>query len=186
MMRLFLQSNFTTNFLQNNSDLKIIPFERKFNRDHFTCGKPALDNYILRNVTEDVKTGACTCFVILDENESVTGFYTLSANSIPLIDAPDELKKKINYPHIPVILLGRLAVDQKSKGKAYGKLLLIDALKKSVLVSKTQIGSMAVIVDPIDEEAENFYTKYGFTLFPDSGRMFMTIRKIEEAIYLSL
>ncbi|MGB3080225.1 MAG: hypothetical protein WBB31_14160, partial [Saprospiraceae bacterium] len=69
--------------------------------------------------------------------------------------------------------------------KSYGKLLLIDALKKSVLVSKTQVGSMALIVDPIDEEAENFYVKYGFTKIPDSGKMFMTIRKIEEAMRLS-
>lgn len=165
--------------------MKIVPYERKFKRDHFSCGKQALDNYILRNATADVKTGACTCFVIIDESENVIAFYTLSTDSIPLDGAPDELKKKINYPHIPVILLGRLAVDQKVKGKAYGKLLLADALKKCVLVSKTQVGSMAVIVDPIDTEAENFYSKYGFTKIPDSGRMFVTIKKIEEAMRLS-
>ncbi|MEP6796100.1 MAG: hypothetical protein ABJB16_17355 [Saprospiraceae bacterium] len=40
---------------------------------------------------------------------------------------------------------------------------------------------MAVIVDPIDDEAIKFYKKFGFTHLPDSGRMFMTIKKIEEA-----
>lgn len=184
-MHLSLPLNITTNWWLNRQALNIIPYERKFKREHFSCGKPALDNYILRNVTTDVSSGACTCFVIIDENETVIAFYTLSADSIPSVDAPQELKKKINYPHFPVILLGRLAVDQKYKGKSYGKLLLIDALKKSVLVSKTQVGSMALIVDPIDEEAENFYMKYGFTKIPDSGKMFMTMRKIEEALGLS-
>jgi predicted GNAT family N-acyltransferase len=165
--------------------LKIIPFNRKFRRDHFSCGKSPLDNYILRNATKDVKTGVCTCFVIIDENQRVIAYYTLAAESVSIDDAPEQLKKKINYPYIPVILLGRLAVHNEYKGKGYGKILLADALKRSLQVAKGQIGSVAVVVDPIDNEAERFYLKYGFTRLPDSGRMFMTMRKIEEAVRLS-
>ncbi len=166
--------------------MKIIPYHRNFVRDHFSCGKASLDNYILRNVTKDINSGACTCFVILDDRQRVIAFYTLSTDSIPLDDAPEALKKKINYPHIPVILLGRLAVHTEYAGKGYGKIILADALKRSLQSAKEQIGSAAVIVDPIDSEAERFYLKYGFTKIPDSGKMFMSMRKIEEAFRIGV
>ncbi len=164
--------------------MKIIPYNRNFKRDHFSCGKPSLDNYIRRNATKDVTSGACTCFVIIDKEERVIAYYTLATDSVPLDDAPNELKKRINYPHIPVVLLGRLAVHQEYRGKGYGKLLIADSLKRSLQVAKEQIGSVAVVVDPIDEDAEQFYMKYGFTKIPDSGRMFMSMKKIEEAFNL--
>lgn len=34
---------------------------------------------------------------------------------------------------------------------------------------------MAIIVDPIDEDAAKFYKKYGFILLPDSGKMFISM-----------
>ena len=164
---------------------EVIPYDRKFYRDHFSCGKPSLDNYILRNATKDVNDGACTCFVIIDERQRIIAYYTLTAASVPIDDAPQELKRRIKYPHVPVILLGRLTVHSEYKGKGYGKLLLANSLKRSLQVAKDLVGSMAVIVDPIDEEAEQFYQKYGFAEIPDSGRMFMTMSKIEEAFALS-
>ncbi len=63
--------------------------------------------------------------------------------------------------------------------------MLVEALKKSVKVAKEHIGAVAVIVDPLDEEAISYYSKYGFTMLPDSGRMFMSIKKIEEALKLA-
>lgn len=145
-----------------------------------------MDNYILRNATNDVQSGACTCFVVIDEQQHVIAYYTLATDSIPLDDAPDELKKRIRYPHIPVILLGRLATHIDYRGKGYGKLILVDALKRSLQVAKEHVAAVAVIVDPIDDEAERFYTKYGFIKIPDSGRMFMTMKKIEAAFDISV
>jgi len=60
-----------------------------------------------------------------------------------------------------------------------GELLLMDALKRSCDVAR-QIGSMAVVVDPLDKEAERFYQKYGFILLPDSGKMFLTMDSISQ------
>ncbi|MBK6546947.1 MAG: GNAT family N-acetyltransferase [Saprospiraceae bacterium] len=57
-------------------------------------------------------------------------------------DAPVELQKTIKYPHIPVILLGRLAVHNDFRGKGYGKLLLVNSLKRSLQVAKAQVGSV--------------------------------------------
>lgn len=161
--------------------MEILPYNRNYKREKFDCGKQTLNNYAQRNITKDVNAGVCTCFVIVNDENSVIGYYTLSTESIPKSDAPIEFLKKIKYQYIPVILLGRLAIDKNEFGKGYGKLLLVDSLKRSLYVAKNQIGAVAVIVDPIDEEAIDFYSKYGFILLPSSGRMFMSMKKIEIA-----
>lgn len=165
--------------------MQTVPYNRKYNRKNFSCGKQSLDNYILKNATKDVKAGACTCFVIINEHDEVVAYYTLSTESIPKEEAPEEYQKSIKYETIPVILLGRLARDHSVKGQGYGRFMLIEALKRSVKVVKEHIGAVAVIVDPIDEEAISYYSKYGFTMLPDSGRMFMSMKKIEKALDLA-
>ncbi len=161
--------------------MKVYKYERHFKRENFDCGKVPLNNYIQRNVTKDVKTGSCTCFVIKNDDDEVLGYYTLSTESIPIEDAPLQFQKKIKYQYVPVILLGRLAIDRKYFGKGYGKLLLVNSLKRSLEVAINHIGAVAVIVDPIDEEAKNYYLKYGFEELQDSGRMFMSMKKIDNA-----
>lgn len=106
---------------------------------------------------------------------------TLSTESIPIEEAPLEFQKKIKYKYVQVILLGRLAVDKSHFGKSYGKLLMVDSLKKSLKVATNHIGAVAVVVDPIDEEAKEYYSKYGFIDLPDSGRMFMSMKTIKIA-----
>jgi hypothetical protein len=73
--------------------------------------------------------------------------------------------------------MGRLAVDTRFQGIGLGKLLLIDALFRSYEISKS-IGSFAVVVDPLNEEAERFYPKYGFILLPDSCKMFLPMKTV--------
>lgn len=58
-------------------------------------------------------------------------------------------------------------------------MILIDALKRSYEIAKT-IGSVAVVVDPIDQDAEGFYTKYGFIKLPDSRKMFLPMKTINQ------
>ncbi|UJH67384.1 GNAT family N-acetyltransferase [Allomuricauda sp. SCSIO 65647] len=150
-------------------------------KNEFSCGKEMLDNYIQKQASQDVKRKLSACFVFVEEDKVVQGYFTLSNNGIPLEQVPESFKKKLpkSYTSIPTTLLGRLAVDTKFKGKGLGKLLLIEALKRSCLISK-KIGSFAVIVDPIDKDAENFYTKYGFIKLPDSGKMFLPMKTIQQ------
>jgi ribosomal protein S18 acetylase RimI-like enzyme len=82
------------------------------------------------------------------------------------------------YGNLPVTLLGRLAVDKNFAKQGLGEFLLIDGLKKSFQRSTTAVGSMAVVVDPLDQDAVNFYRKYQFINLADSGRMFLPIRTI--------
>ena len=148
-------------------------------KSEFDCGQELLDNYLHRQASQDVKRHLSVCFIIADEDDNVKGYYTLSNASIDKELIPDNITDKLpkSYNDIPVTLLGRLARDKNIKGERLGETLLLDALKRSYDTSKT-IGSMAVIVDPIDEEAKNFYLKYGFIELPDSKKMFMTMKAI--------
>ena len=146
----------------------------------FSCGKPPLDNYNQKQAKQDVKAKVSACFILSDDGKEIKGYYTLSNGSIPNSQLPGSFLKKLpGYQDLPVTLLGRLAVDNKFRGQKLGKLLLLDALKRSYDTSSI-IGSMAVIVDPIDKKATDFYTKYGFISLPDSGRMFLPMTTIEQ------
>ena len=72
-----------------------------------------------------------------------------------------------------------MAIDTKFQGKGIGKILLIDALKRSYEISK-EIGSFGIVVDPIDEKARSFYTKYDFIELPDSEKMFTATNTLKE------
>jgi GNAT superfamily N-acetyltransferase len=130
-------------------------------KNEFSCGKEMLDTYLHRQAKQDIKRKLSACFVIIDqETNLLKGYYTLANNSIPQEIIPKKLKKRLpkSYSSIPTTLLGRLAIDKRFQAKGFGKLLLIDALKRSYEISKN-IGPFAVIVAPLDEDAEIFYDK---------------------------
>lgn len=146
----------------------------------FECGNVILDDYLQKQAKQDMKRKLAICFVLADENNKIKGYYTLSSAGIPNDLLPDEIKKKLppSYTNLPVTLLGRLAISNAHKGQGLGELLLLDALKRSYDNAHASIGSMAVIVDPIDLAASKFYQKYGFISLHDSDRMFLPMRTI--------
>jgi hypothetical protein len=154
----------------------------KHDRAGFSCGKPALDNYFHRQAGQDVKRKLSACFVWEDaESGLVKGYYTLSNSGVDPQFIPDSFRKKLppSYTSLPTTLLGRLAVDMRFQGSGAGQLLLIDALRRSCEASHS-IGSYAVAVDPLDQDAAKFYGKFGFITLPDSGKMFLPMRTIGE------
>jgi predicted GNAT family N-acyltransferase len=166
--------------IQNRTMIELL--DKKHNRKAFDCGKELLNNYIKIQAGQDIKRKLSACFVLAEkETNCVQGYYTLSNNSIPLSCFPEQINRKLpqSYESIPTTLLGRLAIDKKFKGKGLGKILLIDALRRSYAISK-EIGSFAVVVDPIDRVAELFYEKYDFIKLPDSEKMFIAIRTLKE------
>jgi predicted GNAT family N-acyltransferase len=89
------------------------------------------------------------------------------------------MSKLPRYPQVPVALLGRLAVDTKQKGTGLGELLLMDALRQSLLGAQ-KIGAMAVIVDAIDEKAKKFYQHFDFISLADQPmRLLLPMKTIE-------
>lgn len=148
-------------------------------KEHFDCGQQLLSQYLHKQAKQDVKRQLTACFVILNDRNEVKGYYTLSNAGIERPLLPAEISKKLppSYESLPVTLLGRLARDIIYHGERLGELLLLDALKRCYDAS-LNIGSMAVVVDPIDEAARNFYLKYGFIDLPDSGKMFLSMKTI--------
>ena len=149
-------------------------------REDFSCGKEMLDNYLHKQAKQDVKRKVSACFILSDDDKIIKGYYTLSNTSINRDLIPTSIIKKLppSYTNLPATLLGRLAVDNSFKGQGIGTMLLIDALKRSY-DNLTMIASMAVIVDPLDDEAVAFYHHFGFILLPDSGKMFITMNQLE-------
>jgi GNAT superfamily N-acetyltransferase len=157
------------------------PLDVKHDRENFSCGKEILDNYFWQQAKQDVKRKLSACFVLVDKDTGkISGYYTLSSNSISNDLIPDSFKNKLprSYVSIPTILIGRLAVDINFQGKGIGKMLLIDSLKRCFDTSYS-IGAFAVIVDPLDKKAEKFYEKYGFIKLPDSGKMFLPMKTVK-------
>lgn len=151
-------------------------------KENFSCGIALLDNYLKKQAKQDVKRKLSACFVLSDDSKKkIKGYYTLSGNSIPNTSIPASFKKRLSgsYASIPVILLGRVAVNKQFQGSGFGGLLLLDSLKRCYEISAS-IGAFAVVVDPLGDKAEAFYEKYGFIKLPDSGKMFMAMKTIEK------
>ncbi|HZW77231.1 MAG TPA: GNAT family N-acetyltransferase [Flavobacteriaceae bacterium] len=159
-----------------------VPLDSQHRKSEFACGKELLDVYLHTQANQDIKRKLSACFVVSElETNLVKAYYTLSNSSIPLDDVPEDIRKSLpkSYTSIPTTLLGRLAIDDRFQGKGLGKLVLVDALKRAFEISKS-IGSFAIIVDPLDTEAESFYKKYGFIKLPDSGKMFLTMKTVSK------
>ncbi|WP_348823765.1 GNAT family N-acetyltransferase [Flavobacterium aestuarii] len=150
-------------------------------KKEFSCGKELLDGYIRTQAKQDYNRDLSVCYVLNEvKTKRVVGYYTLSSNTISRSEFPEDLAEKLpsSYINLPTILLGRLAVDKRDKGNRYGEFLLINALNKAVELSES-LGVIAVVVEPIDDEARDFYSAYGFTLIPSNGKMFITIKTIK-------
>jgi predicted GNAT family N-acyltransferase len=152
-------------------------------RAAFLCGSELLDRYLKQQASQDVRKRAAVPYVLVSNNNRIAGYYTLSSDNIRVDDLPPELVKQLKLPRYPVLgatLVGRLARDLSFRGQGVGELLLIDALKVSLAISR-KIASVAVIVDAKDDNAYRFYTEFGFIAFPETlNRMFMPMQTVEK------
>ena len=158
----------------------IEPLNKGHARDAFSCGHAALDRYFQQQARQDVQNQVAAVFVAVEpSSHQVLGYYTLSASIINIAEVPPDLAKRLpRYPQLPVTLLGRLAVDQRFKGKGLGQFLLMDALYRSQQAA-AGIAAMAVVVDAKDETATAFYQRYGFTpLNSRAARLFLPMKTI--------
>jgi predicted GNAT family N-acyltransferase len=153
----------------------------KHDRAAFHCGSEALDNYIKKQASQDVERKAAVVYVATNDGKTILGYYTLSQYSVQLNDIPAEIAKKkfAKYPGLSATLLGRLARHESMKGQGMGELLLMDALRQALRLSR-QVASAAVIVDAKDDKAAAFYRKYGFIGLPKlERRLFIPMATVE-------
>ncbi|MFS8083619.1 MAG: GNAT family N-acetyltransferase [Ginsengibacter sp.] len=165
---------------EGQSPYRIESLTRNHERKNFSCRVAELDRYLHQQITQDQKKHITAPFVLVeDASLDVAGYYTLSSIAVDLSEWPPELAKKLpRYPTVPVVLLGRLAVDQKYRGQKLGEFLLMDALSKALANTDT-VAATAVIVDAINDEAASFYQHYDFQQFPEQpSKLLLSIRTI--------
>lgn len=135
----------------------------------FSCGESSLDNWLNLRAIKNERDGNSRTFISIErESGLIAGYYCLSAHSVRREEMPGFLRRNAPDP-IPVILIGRLAVDSRFKSEGLGRSLLADALAKG-LEAANLVGSRAILVDALNESAVAFYQQYGFKLVPESTR----------------
>ena len=161
-------------------NFEIVPFTNKHDREGFHCGVPELDQYLMRQASQDVKKSYATLFVAVDEEtQKILGYYTLSNTGIDIKDIPLAIRKRLpKYPDVPAIRLGRLAVDVSMQGQGLGAELLADAVIRSVLNTSAWA---IMVVDAKDSQARAFYCKFGFEpLLDDENHLYAMRQDLEQ------
>ena len=155
----------------------IRPLDADAQTAEFECGELALDEYLQRYASQDIKRGVARVFVSspLEQPQVVSGFYTLSAASVAADTLPEKWRKKLPRYPVPVALLGRLAVGQQYHGQGLGSILIVDACKRVAAASET-LAVAAIVVDAKSPKAAAFYQHFGFIELPGQRGRWMLPR----------
>lgn len=131
--------------------------------DPFESGEVSLDDWLKKRALKNQVSGASRCFVVCDGG-SVIGFYSLSAGGIHHEGAPKPMRRNMPDP-LPILLLGRLAIDRRHHNHGLGRALLRDAMLRAVRVAG-DAGVFAILVHALSEQAKRFYLSRGFVESP--------------------
>jgi GNAT superfamily N-acetyltransferase len=130
---------------------------------NFDSGEASLDEWLKKRAIKNQASGASRCFVLCD-GKIVVGFYTLSAGAISHETAPKTMRRNMPNP-LPVLLLGRLAINKNHHNTGLGSAMLRDAMIRAVSVA-SDAGIFAILVHALTEQAKRFYLSRGFLESP--------------------
>ncbi|MEH3117590.1 MAG: GNAT family N-acetyltransferase [Methylorubrum populi] len=142
------------------------PLGTGHDRQTFASGVEALDRYIRDLASQDMRRMVSKCHVAcLAGSMEIAGYYTLAAAEIPVNALPETTARKLpRYPTVPVVRMGRLAVDRRHRGVGLGAALIVNAVSQ---VLRAEIAAFALVVDAKDEGAAVFYEGRGFSRIAD-------------------
>ena len=129
----------------------------------FCCGIPSLDDWLQKRALKNQGSDSIRTFVIC-KNQRVIGYYALATGSVERLSAPGAIPRNVPEP-IPVIVLGRLAVDAQYQGQRLGGALLKDAMLRTLTIAQN-VGVRGLLVHSISKQAKQFYASYGFQASP--------------------
>jgi GNAT superfamily N-acetyltransferase len=157
-------------------------------KDHdvsgFDCGKAPLDEFLKRYALTNQANSSARTYVTLGESGEVLGYYSLAMGSVAYDEAPERVAKGLARHDIPVVVMGRFAVDQRARGKGLGRALFFDALLRALRASEA-IAARAFFVHAKDEEARAFYERFGMVAAPDSlFELFLLFKDVRKTIGL--
>lgn len=143
--------------------------------EEFDCGKPVLNDWLVRHARQAQCAGSTKTFVAADEDQ-VLGYFSLTVGQIDTFEVPERMRKGMGHYPLPVVLLARLAVSTSAQGRGLGWGLLQDAIARTVLISE-QAGVRAMLTHPLDQEAAAFYTRFGFVPSPLRAQQLLLLLK---------
>jgi GNAT superfamily N-acetyltransferase len=140
------------------------PLAASHRLDGFDCGEAVLDDWLMRQALANQASGASRTFVVADQDGFVFGYYALAAGAVSHQLATSGVRRSMPDP-VPVLILGRLAVDRRARGLQLGASLLQDAVHRAVAVSQ-DASVRALLVHALNEKALQFCEHYGFQSSP--------------------
>jgi hypothetical protein len=143
--------------------------------EDFDCGKPGLNDWLLRHARQAQASGSAKTFIVTDGHR-LAGYYSLAVGQIDTLEAPDRVRKGMGGYPIPVVILARLAVAMQDHGRGIGIGMLQDAIRRTVAISE-QAGVRALLTHPIDVDAERFYLRFGFEASPAQEKQLLLLLK---------
>lgn len=156
------------------------PIEVKHQLATFRCGNASMDNWLKQRAMKNQKTGASRTFVCC-ENDSVCAWYSLASSAVMMVDAPVGFRRNMPDP-IPVVILGRLAVDATLQGQGIGRALVRDAGMRIIHVAET-IGIRGLLVHALSKDAREFYLRVGFEPSPmDPMMLLVTLNDLQASL----
>ena len=151
------------------------PLDASHNLEGFDCGKPALNDWLLRHARQAQTSGSARTFIVQDDQRTV-GYVSLTVGQVDVLEAPARVVQGMGRYPIPVALLARLAVSRVDQGRGIGVGLLMDAIRRTLLVAD-QVGVRAILTHPIDDEAARFYLRFGFEPSPSGDQQLLLLLK---------
>jgi GNAT superfamily N-acetyltransferase len=147
--------------------------------DDFSCGEPALDDWLKRRARSSEGRHART-YVLLSGTR-VAAYYCLSAGSVPLADMPSAKYRRTAPDPIPVLVLGRMAVDRAFQRRGLGSDLMSHCFRQC-LAAASVVGIRALVVHPLNERVADYYRSLEFQPMAGSEpAMFMPTESIKPA-----
>lgn len=125
----------------------------------FCSGEPDLDDWLKRRALKNQDSGASRTYVVT-AGRAVVGYYSLAAGALSQESAPGRVRRNMPDP-IPVMLVGRLAVDQAWQRKGLGRALLRDAILRTIQAADIA-GIRAMLIHALSQDAKTFYESSGF------------------------
>lgn len=143
----------------------------------FECQSDALTGWLRVHAWASHQGRSARVYVLIDTTANlIAGYYCLSASSVEHAKAPARVGKGLAQYPIPVVLIGRLAVDRRYEGQGLGRFLIRDAFHQ-VLRTDDTLGIRAVMVQAKNEALAAFYRKLGFETADSSSRLFFYMVK---------